>query len=106
MNIRLSSTFTDFTQVNVGGKQFLRVGTPIEFAALVKAGYVVNSNIRPIKGNPPSYSLTLLIPELGRYVAMLRDEAIDMDTSVDDYVEYVNRHADFFQSRKATTTIR
>ena len=101
MNIRLTNTFTDFTSVNVGGKSFLRVGTPIEFAALIKAGYVVHSNIRPVKGNSPSYSLSLLVPELGRFVAMLRDEAIDMGTTVEDYIEYVNLHADFFATRKA-----
>ncbi len=99
MNI-LNPTYTDFTNVVVNGKPFLRVGTPIEFAALVKAGYVVNSNIRPVKGNPASYSLTLLLPELGGYVARLRDEAIDMGTTVEDYVEYVNLHAAYFQGRK------
>ncbi len=106
MSIRINTTYTDFTNVVVGGKSFLRVGTPIEFAALIKAGYVVNSNIRPLKGNPPSYTLNLLIPELGRYVAMLRDEAIGEDISLEDYVEYVNRHADYFQSKKAATTLR
>ncbi len=96
-------TYTDFTNVVVGGKQFLRVGTPIEFAALIKAGYKVNSNIRPVKGNPASYTLTLLVPELGRYVAMLRDESVDMDTTVDDYIEFVNRHADYFATRRAAS---
>ncbi len=106
MSIRFNTNYTDFTNVNIGGKSFLRVGTPIEFAALVKAGYVVNSNIRPVKGNPPSYTLRLLVPELGRYVAMLRDEAIGLDISLEEYVEYVNHHASYFQSRKAATTIR
>lgn len=99
-----NNTYTDFTSVIVGGKSFLRVGTPIEFAALVKAGYVVNSNIRPVKGNPPSYSLTLLIPELGRYVAMLRDEQLHSDITVEDYITYVNHHAEYFQSRKVSRT--
>lgn len=100
----LSALYTDFTTVEMNKKQFLRVGTPMEFAALVKAGYVVHSNIRPVKGNPPSHSLTLIIPELGRYVAMLRDEALIMGTTVEDYIFYVNSHASFFASRKSSAS--
>lgn len=106
MSIRMSTNYTDFTSVVVGGKPFLRVGTPIEFAALIKAGYVVNSNIRPVKGNPPSYTLNLLVPELGRYVAILRDESIDTDISLEEYVTYVNHHASYFQSKRTVTTLR
>lgn len=106
MNTRLNTMYTDFTQVKVGGKLFLRIGTPIEFAAMIKAGFIVNSNIRPVKGNPPSQSLNILVPHIGRFVAMLRDEQLHSDLTVDDYVEYVNNHANYFQSRRTATTTR
>lgn len=101
-----NNTYTDFTSVNVGGKSLLRVGTPIEFAALIKAGYVVHSNIRQVKGNVASVPLSLLVPELGRYVAMIRDEDVSGMTSPDEYIEYVNNHADYFATRKTSGSTR
>lgn len=96
----ISTNYTDHTQVTVHGKQFLMVGTAKEWAAYVKAGYTVNSALRPVKGNPPAYFLTMLAPEIVRYVSVLRDEEIDMDTTEQDYVDYVRFHGEYFQSRR------
>ncbi len=100
-----STVYTDFSEVVVDGKKYLRVGTPIEWAALVRAGYLVNSHLRPVRGRTPTFSLGLLVPELGRFVAKLRDESIGMDISLEEYVEYCDRHSDFFEQRRSQNSL-
>lgn len=105
-NFEQSVQYTDHTVTVVDGRTLIKVGTAREWAAYIKAGYVVNSNLRPVKGTPPSYALTAVAAELPRYVAMLRDEEVVMDTTVDEYVEYVNRHSEYFRTRRQALTGR
>lgn len=98
---QMGGLYTDATTAEIDGKIFTKVGSPREWAAYIKAGYVVNSHLRPFRGRVDTYSLTMIAPELGRYVAMLRDEEIIHGTTVDDYVTFVNYHSDFFMVRRA-----
>lgn len=99
-NQNTTQLFTDHTVTEVNGSTFVKVGSAREWAAYVKAGYVVNSTLRPFKGNQASYGLTDAAPEMGRYVAILRDQELVDGTTTEEYVEYVDRHAAFFQSRR------
>lgn len=99
-NTDTAQLFTDHTVTDVNGSTFVKVGSAREWAAYVKAGYVVHSTLRPFKGNQASYGLTDAAPEMVRYVAMLRDEELVDGTTTDEYIEYVDRHADFFQRRR------
>lgn len=96
----LGQRWTDFTQANISGKTMTKVGSLVEWVAYVKAGYVVNSRLRPVRGRGDTYSLTMIAPELGRYVAMVRDEINEWDVSPEELEEWINNHADFFASRR------
>lgn len=99
-NFKQSQLYTDHTVTVIDGKTLVKTGTAREWAAYIKAGYVVNSNLRPVRNGAASYGLTMVAAELGRYVAILRDQELEWDIDTDEYLEYVNRHADYFQSRR------
>ena len=92
------SLYTDGLQVILNGKKFLRVGSPIEFAAAVKAGYLVYAPLIPVKGKHLTISLDFIIPEVSRYVAVLRDQEIKKPLTDKELIEYVNSHVEFFDS--------
>lgn len=100
-DFKMGVLYTDATTAEIDGKTFTKVGSAREWAAYIKAGYVVNSHLRPFRGRVDTYGLTMIAPELGRYVAMLRDEETIEGTTVEDYVTYCNHHADYFTALRA-----
>lgn len=96
----IQTVLSDFTQVQLGHKKMWRTGTPLEWAAFVKAGYVVNSTLKPIRASQPQMPLALMIPELGRWMAVLRSEVATFDLTDEDLTDFVNNHAMFFSSLK------
>lgn len=98
---KMGTLYTDATTAEIDGKIFTKVGSVREWAAYIKAGYTVNSTLRPFRGSVSTYSLTMIAPELGRYVAILRDEEVVMGTTVDDYLSYCNHHSSYFASLRA-----
>ncbi len=100
----LGVLYTDHSNVDINGKQYLRVGSATEWAASIKAGYVVSSVLRVVKGNPASFSLNLLIPELGDYTARIRTQVAEDGLTDKELVEYCDNHSHFFMSRKSPIT--
>lgn len=101
MNLRTTKDWTDGTLVVAANKKFLKVGSPQEWVAAIRAGYVINGPIRPVKGSPAAVSLRMLTPELGRYVSAVAREVAEDGLSQADMVEFVAGHAAYFSSLKA-----
>ncbi len=93
----INQMWTDQSVVTIGGRGLTRCGSAIEWMALIKAGYAVQSTLRPIKNTTPSISLTMLVPELGMWIARVRSEVAAYNLKEKEIVQYVNSHAEYFQ---------
>ncbi len=94
----IQNIYSDYTQITLGNKKLVRTGTAIEWAAFVKAGYVVNSTLKPVRPNAAQMPLSLCIPELGRWIASIRSEVAADELTDEDLISYVDNHAQFFST--------
>lgn len=97
-SVQDSGLWTDNTRYVVNGEPRVKVGSLREWAAYIKAGYMVNDNLNRWAGDQPSYSVHSAAPELQRYLSALRTEEATMGTTDEEYLFYVNSHADWFSS--------
>lgn len=95
-NYEVTVMFTDATTAVVDGRLATKVGSLTQWVAYIRAGYTVNSRVRPFNGRGPTYTLSQIAPELGPYVMKVSAEVRDHNLSDEDLADFVNLHAEYF----------
>ncbi len=98
--MKFNQFLTDGTTAEVSGKTYAKAGTLREWAAYIRAGYIVNGTLTPIKSAARRYTLNNVAPEVGTGCARLRKEELEDGVTFTDeeLLTYIDSHISYFRT--------